>query len=167
MAKNKNILVQEHDFVQVITDGSASPRYKTGAWAAVLLIGSEKTLLSDTAEDTSQHAMELTAVIRSLQYLQAHYQNVFEIHLYTDSAYVLNLNKRKRRLLRNDFITGKGTQVKHKELIRQFFHLSEGYGLKLSKVEGHSKQGLSEITDYQREVDKLSRKLLRKITPKS
>ena len=126
-----------------------------------MLTPSGKILLTDTEENTTQHAMELEAVISSLTYIQSAFQNVSAIILYTDSEYVLNLLKRRNRLLENNFKTKNGKEIKNRRLIVQFYEFLENYPVEMVKVKGHSRKGTSQITDYHREVDKLSRKLVR------
>ena len=162
--KIKNISSQESQIIKIITDGSASPKHRVGAWASCIVVSSDKLILKDTEENTSQHAMELKAVISSLKYIQSAFQNVSSLEVHTDSDYVLNLVKRRKRLTENNFKTSKGKEVRNQDLIRQFYRWLDHFNVILMKVEGHAKKGLSEITDYHREVDKLSRRLVREKT---
>lgn len=152
---------QETQPAKIITDGSSSPRYRIGAWASRIVMGQDSLILQDTEHDTSQHAMELKAVISSLQYIQYRFQNVFAVAVYTDSQYVLTLVERQERLVANDFKSRKGRAIANQELIRRFYGLLTQFDVSMIKVPGHAKSGISQISDYHREVDKLSRKLVR------
>lgn len=118
-------------------------------------------ILKDTESNVTQHTMELKAVIQSLIYIQSTYQNVSGVEIYTDSDYVLGLLRRRERLENNSYQTKKGKEIKNRKLIIQFYDCLDRFEFKMTRVEGHAKKGHSIITDYHREVDKLSRKLVR------
>ena len=161
--KIRNILSQEPHTIKIITDGSASPKYAIGAWASYIVTPFEETVLKDTESNATQHAMELKAVLKSLKYIQSTFQIVsISVEVYTDSDYVINLPDRKERLEKNNYQTKKGKEVRNRRLIAQFYEWLEHFNITLISVEGHAKKGQSEITDYHREVDKLSRKLVRR-----
>lgn len=122
---------------------------------------SEEIILKDTGSNVTQHAMELKAVIESLKFIQSTFQNVFGIEIYTDSDYVLGLPRRRERLENNSYQSKKGKEIKNRDLILQFYDCLDRFEIKMIRVEGHAKKGHSKITDYHREVDKLSRKLVR------
>jgi ribonuclease HI len=160
--KIRNIFAPKtHNVIKIVTDGSANPKYRIGAWASYIITDKEEKILHGTRENTTQHVMELEAAIKSLEYLQFASKNVLKVEIYTDSEYVLNLIKRKDKLIANNFRSKKGKETKNSHLIRQFYEYLRGFDVRLKKVEGHTKKGISEITDYHREVDKLSRKLVR------
>lgn len=147
--------------VKIVTDGSCSPCYRIGAWASRIIMGADSIILQDTENNTSQHAMELKAIIISLQYIQSRFQKVFDLEVYTDSQYVLTLVDRQERLVANDFQSRKGRPIANQELIRRFYELLKHFNVRMIKVSGHTKSGISQINDYHRDVDKLSRKLVR------
>jgi ribonuclease HI len=106
--------------------------------------------------------MELLGVIQCLGHIIAHYGNSCFIHIYTDSEHVTNLLERRKKLESAQFLTKKGTPVAHAELIKQFYRILDRLSFKIERVSSHQKEGVSEISDFNREVDKLSRKILRK-----
>lgn len=161
--KIRNIFSQEPHTIKIITDGSASPKHGIGAWASYIVTPSEETVLKDTESNATQHAMELKAVLKSLTYIQSTFQIVsVSLEVYTDSDYVLGLPGRKKKLVSNNFQTKKGNEVRNRALIAEFYEWLEYLNITLIPVEGHAKKGQSAITDYHREVDKLSRKLVRR-----
>ena len=148
-------------YIEVFTDGSYEPQIAYGAWAALIVYNGKEKMLSSTSEQSSQHKMELQAVIQSLEYIIEHYGIETPIKLYTDSEYVENLLKRKEKLLKNDFITKKGSNIKHTADIKQFYHLEEKLNITITRVPSHQKKGVSRVSDHNRRVDKLARKLVK------
>ncbi|MGM0497000.1 MAG: RNase H family protein [Bacteroidota bacterium] len=149
------------NYIEVFTDGSYEPQIAYGAWAALIIFNENEKMLSGTSEQSSQHKMELQAVIQSLEYITEHYGKDLSIKLYTDSEYVENLLSRKEKLLKNDFITKKGNNIKHTEDIKQFYQLEEQLNITITRVPSHQKKGVSRISDHNRRVDKLARKLVK------
>ena len=147
--------------IKVFTDGSYEPQIAYGAWAALIVYNNKEKMLSGTAEQASQHKMELQAVIQSLEYISEYYGSDMQVELYTDSEYVENLIHRKEKLIKNDFITKKGNYINHAADIKQFYHLEENLNVTINRVPGHQKKGVSLITDRNRRVDKLARKLVK------
>ena len=147
--------------IEVFTDGSYEPQVSFGAWAALIVFGGKEKMLSGTSEQSSQHKMELQAVIQSLEYIIKNYGNEMPIKLYTDSEYVENLLSRKEKLLKNDFITKKGKNIKHTADIKQFYQLEEKLNITITRVNSHQKKGVSRISDQNRRVDKFARKLVK------
>ncbi len=152
--------------IKAFTDGSASGKQGPGAWAACIVDRHEEQMLHGTAEKATQHTMELTAVIQALKYIQFNKKKVEWAEVYTDSQYVVDLPQRRRRLEINRFVTRGGKPVKNSALVREFYNLLDQTSVRLIKVESHERAGKSEATDYNRKVDKLSRRLLRKMRRK-
>jgi ribonuclease HI len=159
--KIKNIPLEKTDNIELFTDGSYEPQINYGAWAALILKNQKEQVLSGESKDSSQHKMELQAVIKGLNYIIKNYGYNNTIYLYTDSEYVENLMHRKEKLIRNDFLTKKGKFIRHSAEIKQFFALEEQVRLTITQVPGHQKKGVSRISDYNRRVDKLARKLVK------
>jgi ribonuclease HI len=153
--------LEKTDKIELFTDGSYEPQINYGAWAALILKNEKEQVLSGGSENASQHKMELEAVIQGLNYAIKKFGYNNEIHLYTDSEYVENLLKRKEKLTRNNYLTKKGNAIKHSPEIKQFFALEEQLSLTITQVPGHQKKGVSYISDYNRRVDKLARKLVK------
>lgn len=150
------------DRIAVFTDGSYDPDSLKGSWAGIVLWDGNRETLTGLKDNTSQHEMELLAISEALQFIWKHINPINEIVVYTDSEYVKNLEKRRERLERNQFITKKGNVVKNSQLIQHFFTQMDELPLEIIRTPSHQKRGLSEVSDYNREVDKLARKILRK-----
>ena len=103
--------------------------------------------------------MELLAAIKALEYVEK-MSPLQELVLYSDSQYVVGAVTRMDALIASDFITGKGTERKNRELLETFFLLIQKLSPRLSKVAAHQKKTAKR--NINREVDKLARKLVRK-----
>ncbi|MBC7382324.1 MAG: ribonuclease HI [Bacteroidia bacterium] len=148
------------EFIFVIyTDGSSNPQLKTGAWAAIILQDQNKISLSGLEINTTHNRMELTAGIKALEYLQSHYKKINLIQIYTDSQYMVGLTSRKDKVISANFTTKKGVPVRNEDLVKTLLNQIETMPVKFIKVRAHQKK--TEIINYNTEVDKLARKLVR------
>lgn len=154
--------MERSDTIELFTDGSYEPQTNYGAWAAIILKDKKEDLLTGDSTNSSQHKMELQAVIQGLKYIISNYGSTNSIALFTDSEYVENLLQRKEKLMKKNFLTKKGNTVKHSRDIKEFFSLEQKLNLSITRVRGHQKKGVSYITDYNRKVDKIARKLVKK-----
>lgn len=146
--------------IQIYTDGSYDPQKKTGGWAAIILHEGTKNVLRGIASDTSQHRMELTAVLKALEFLKNYHLENFSVSVYSDSQYVVELPDRRKKLESQYYQTRKGNTVVNEDLIRLFFEYIDRFNLDLIKVASHTKA--HEGLHYNREADKISRQIVRK-----
>ena len=145
--------------ITIYTDGSCHTQLKIGAWAAVILVDGKKKILTGKAENTTHNRMELTAVIDALMFVQNNYGVTREIKIISDSQYVIGLTAREQKLSANDFITKKGKPVQNADLVKQLLFLLNTMNVNLEKIKAHQQK--TGVDDYNIEVDKLSRKLVR------
>lgn len=153
----KNIDLQKNE-LHIYTDGSCHTQLKIGGWAAVLLIGDEKIILKGEEENTTHNRMELLAVIKAIAFADENFKNS-SLVIFTDSQYVERIPERKQKLKENNFLTKKGTSIQNIDLIKQLIYQIETHAITFVKVKAHQKQGAT--INYNREVDKLSRKIVR------
>jgi ribonuclease HI len=111
--------------IEIYTDGSCYNGRRVGAWVAILFIVGEKIVLSDLETDATNHRMELTAVIKAIQYIRENYQSVKAIRVISDSQYVIGLARRKTKFLFTDFKTKKGNDIRNVDLVKQLLELHE------------------------------------------
>ena len=149
----------ENKKITIYTDGSCNTQLKVGGWAALLLIGNDKKVLHGSESNTTHNRMELLAVIKSLEYVVKNFNNRVVIEIYTDSQYVYRIPERDEKLQSNNFITKKGNTLKNKDLIKDFMTILNQFDIHLIKVKAHQKN--TGTTNYNREVDKLSRQIVR------
>ena len=74
--------------IQVYCDGACSGNPGPGGWAFMIpALGVEK---SGFIDNTTNNRMEITAVIKALEWLNSRYSNLADIEIITDSQYVVN-----------------------------------------------------------------------------
>jgi ribonuclease HI len=148
------------EIAEIYTDGSCHTQHRIGTWVAILFIDTKKKVLSGIVKDTTHNRMELTAVIKAIEYVKAHFENITTIKVYTDSQYVTGLPARKEKIALVDFTTGKGNPLQNADLVKILLELLSSLSIEFIKIRAHQKN--AETINYNREVDMLSRKLLRK-----
>ena len=146
--------------IEIYTDGSCNPQYQIGGWAALIFINGKKVVLQGTATETTHNRMELIAVIKSIEYVIKEFSEFKTIKIYTDSQYVERIPFRTEKLVSKDFMTKKGKSIQNIDLIQKLITLIETTEIEFIKVVAHQKSTI--IPNYNREVDKLSRKLVRR-----
>jgi ribonuclease HI len=144
---------------EIFTDGSCHTQYKIGTWAAIIFTGAKKKILSGTGKDTTHNRMELTAVIKAIEYVRTHYKNTTSIKVYTDSQYVTNLPLRRQKISEADFTTQRGAPLQNADLVKTFFETLSVLSIEFIKIKAHQKK--TDVVNGNREADMLSRKLLR------
>lgn len=159
MSAKKNEPYLEKKIIRIYTDGSCNTQLKVGGWAAILLLGENKKVLHGSESNTTHNRMELLAVIKSLEYAVKNFNKMVPIELYTDSQYVYRIPERAEKLQSNHFITKKGNVFNNKDLIQRLIELINQHDICIIKVKAHQKN--IGIPNYNREVDKLSRQIVR------
>jgi ribonuclease HI len=153
-------MAKECEMVEIYTDGSCHTQEKIGGWAALIIANGQKTAISGIAQSTTHNRMELTAVIKSVGYVIAHFSGSTTIHIYTDSQYVAGLSNRKMKLIQGEMTTKKGSLIQNADLITELWTLEEVIEMEFTKVKAHQKKG--ETINHNIEVDKMARALVRK-----
>ena len=159
---NQNSFIKNNS--KIYTDGSCNTQFKIGAWAAIIFEGDELITLSHVVENTTNQRMELTAVIESLKYLAKKHTANSTVEIVSDSQYVIHLVDREQKLLHSNYQTKKGTLIQNHDLVQEFFSLTKLFTIKFEKIVAHQKQ--SKIHNYNIDVDKLARKLVREFVHK-
>ncbi|WP_315819308.1 RNase H family protein [Paraflavitalea speifideaquila] len=144
---------------EIYTDGSCHTLAKIGAWVAIVLVGTEKHLLSGTASTTTNNAMELTAVIKAIEYVNDQYTAINNIKIISDSQYVVGLIARREKLIRFDYCNQKGAPLPNATLVKQLLQQSLSFELEFVKIKAHQK--VNEHNQYNIQADTLARKLVR------
>jgi ribonuclease HI len=145
--------------VAVYTDGSCNPCHQIGSWAAILLIDDQKLVLKGKEPDTTHQRMELTAVLKALEYLEHNHLLTLPVQLYADSQYVINVEKRRARLESNSYLTKSGQPVRNADLVKKLIGYLDNSVIEFIKVAAHQKKG--ESVNVNREVDKIARRMIR------
>lgn len=145
--------------ITIFTDGSCNHIYNIGGWAAILLIDNTEILLKGKELNTTHNRMELLSVIKALEYIENKNLNTRKILIKSDSQYVVKIIERKEKLKTSNFLTKKGNSIKNKILVEKIIDYIERLDLAFLKVKAHQKK--SETRNYNRDVDKISRKIVR------
>ncbi|MCK5028617.1 MAG: ribonuclease HI [Bacteroidales bacterium] len=150
----------QNKVIKIYTDGSCNPQYKIGGWAAIIFNTEEKLVLQGAETNTTHNRMELIAVIKAVENVKKHHSKSIPIKIFTDSQYVERIPLRKKKLVSNNFKTKSGKAIQNVDLIQKLINLLESSDIEFIKVKAHQKS--SETANYNREVDKLSRKIVRR-----
>jgi len=144
---------------EVYTDGSCHTQHCIGAWASILFVNNQKIVLSGTEINTTHNRMEILAVINAVKHIQKNYPETSQIKIVTDSQYVIGLIRRQEKFITSNYLTKAGNEIRNIDLVKEFLLLHQGNDLVLEKIKAHQKA--SEIINYNIEVDKLARQLVR------
>jgi len=134
--------------IKIYTDGGCTGNPGPGGWGAVLIIENNETKLSGGEQSTTNNKMELTAVIKALEFVENNYSLDDSIQIYTDSQYVKNgitswiINWEK-----NGWKTASKQPVKNKEFWIVLRALTKRSNIKWFWVKGHSGDKYNEICD--------------------
>lgn len=158
----KQLRFDEVKQIEVYTDGSCNPSRRIGAWAAIILYGQSKEILTGCIHDTTNQRMELSAVLHALLYIHKNNLALLPIVIYTDSQYIIDLPSRKEKLKANKYVTAKNNVLPNADMLEAFYNLIEKSDINFIKVKGHQKQ--SDHKNYNREADILCRKIVRENT---
>ncbi len=145
--------------IEVYTDGSCYNGRHVGSWVAILFIEGGKIVLSDLETDATNHRMELTAVIKAIEYVRDKHPTATTVKIISDSQYVIGLARRKTKFLFTDFKTKKGNEIRNIDLVKKLLELHEVIDVEYVKIKAH--QQPTNETNYNIEADILARKILR------
>ena len=146
--------------ITIYTDGSCHTELRIGGWAALIINEEEKRYLTGLEKNTTHNRMEIIAVIEAIKFATTNYGKEIEIKIFADSQYVVDLPSRFSKLMKNNFITKKGTPIQNEDLVKEFIQQLATINCAFVKVKAHQKPG--GIINYNIEVDKLSREVVRK-----
>lgn len=123
--------------IRVATDGACKPNPGREGWAFIANVPGQEELIkvSGSEEYTTNNRMELTAVLKCLEY----FKDKKEILIVSDSQYVINcivvwLDIWKR----NNWTKGDGNPVINDDLLKQIDSLLSFHSVRMFWVRGHS-----------------------------
>ncbi|MBN2414132.1 hypothetical protein JXQ31_20830 [candidate division KSB1 bacterium] len=148
--------------VDIYCDGSCHVKKRLGAWAAFIYIEDEVYKISGVVRETTNQAMELTAVISSMQYLIEKNFAPEKITVFTDSQYVYRLPERCQVLEERNFSNRRGDKLPNWQMVKQLYKYLDKNNIRFHKIAAHQRPGTSLESDRLRAVDKLARQLVRK-----
>ena len=145
----------------IYTDGSCHTQHLAGAWVAIVFVGDDKFQMSGIELNTTHHRMELTAVIKAIEYIQDEHLAIKSLVIYTDSQYVVGLQQRRGKITAPGYVSKKGNALQNADLVNRLFTLSNKFTIDLVKVKAHQIE--NESNTYNIEADMLSRTLVREV----
>jgi ribonuclease HI len=145
--------------IEIYTDGSCHTQLKLGVWTAIIFVANRKIVLEGMESITTHNRMELSAVINALDYLDKENLWSEEVHVYSDSQYVVGLLDRAEKLILADFVTQKRKQLNNVDLIKELFRYTKNGQVRFFKIKAHQKK--TDVPNYNIEVDQQCRKILR------
>lgn len=148
-----------HKTIEIYTDGSCHTQKKIGGWVALIFVNNEKIVLQGVEKETTHNRMELLAIIESIEYCIKNIVDLHHLMIYTDSQYVERIPLRTEKFIKQNFKTKSGKEIQNIDLVKRLIDLLNLIYVDFVKVKAHQKA--SETVNYNREADKLSRKLVR------
>lgn len=131
--------------VTIFTDGASRGNPGPGGWGVVTIYpdAHDRMRVSELGgrEDlTTNNRMEMTAVLKGLEYFNSFYENFTDISftIFTDSAYVLNgSSKWVKGWVANNWKSGK-EEVKNRDIWEQIIEAMKGKNITWKLLPGHS-----------------------------
>jgi len=150
---NPKIDATKSNTVVAFTDGSCYPNPNgEGGWAFRCQYKGHVAVRFGPAGLTTNNGMELTAILRCLQYVPAGESHDYPLVIYTDSQYALNsLTRWVHGWIEDGWKTSSGKDVSNRDIIEEAFELirlHERYrDIDLRWVRGHSGIVENEVCD--------------------
>ncbi len=128
----------------IYTDGSSINNPGNGGWAAYLIYGDVKKMISGFKANVTNNQMELSAVIEALSILK----NECEIEIFTDSQYIVNGMKTWIfNWMKNNWKTSNKKPVENKELWEKLYTLSQNHKINWNWIKAHNGTEFNELVD--------------------
>ena len=125
----------------IYTDGACKGNPGPGGWGVLILLENEQIELSGGSKETTNNQMELTAVIKALNF----FEKKIKVDLYTDSKYVVDAVEKKW------VFKWKKTKFKGKknsDLWSMFLEIYDTQKIKFFWIKGHNNHPQNERCDY-------------------
>ena len=130
--------------IRIYTDGACRGNPGPGGWGALILKGNEEIKLNGGQNDTTNNQMELTAVIKALDF----FSESSELEIFTDSKYVMDgITEYIKKWKVNGWKTASKKPVKNTDLWKQLDALNAHHSIRWNWVKGHSGHRENDIAD--------------------
>ena len=129
--------------LDLYTDGACKSLGKAtfGGWGFIAVRDSERIYFDFGNENaTTNQRMELTAVLKALEYSKSIRKPSEHVHVYSDSAYIVNcyLQEWYVKWIANSFQTSTKKPVANQDLWIQIIPYFDNFWYHFHKVEGHN-----------------------------
>lgn len=130
--------------IRIYTDGACKGNPGIGGWGVLILLENEQIELSGGSKETTNNQMELTAVIKALNF----FDKKIDLDLYTDSKYVMDgITDYIKKWKINGWRTANKKPVKNMSLWKALDELNNFHEIKWNWVRGHSGNPENEKAD--------------------
>ena len=130
--------------IRIYTDGACRGNPGPGGWGALILKDNEEIKLNGGLNVTTNNQMELTAVIKALDF----FSESMEIEIFTDSKYVKDgITEYIKKWKVNGWKTASKNPVKNSDLWKQLDVLNAQHSIRWNWVKGHSGHRENDIAD--------------------
>ena len=130
--------------IKIYTDGACRGNPGPGGWGALILKDNEEIKLNGGQNDTTNNQMELTAVIKALDF----FSESTELEIFTDSKYVMDgITEYIKKWKVNGWKTASKKPVKNSDLWKQLDALNVHHSIRWNWVKGHSGHRENDIAD--------------------
>tara|TARA_B100000242_G_C43041694_1_gene486042 strand:- start:128 stop:565 length:438 start_codon:yes stop_codon:yes gene_type:complete len=130
--------------IRIYTDGACKGNPGIGGWGVLILLENEQIELSGGSKETTNNQMELTAVIKALNF----FDKKIDLDLYTDSKYVMDgITDYIKKWKINGWQTANKKPVKNISLWKELDELNNFHEIKWNWVRGHSGNPENEKAD--------------------
>lgn len=128
----------------IYTDGACKGNPGPGGWGVLILLENEQIELSGGSKETTNNQMELTAVIKALNF----FEKKIKVDLYTDSKYVMDgITDYIKKWKINGWQTANKKTVKNMNLWKILDELNNLHDINWNWVKGHSGNPENEKAD--------------------
>jgi len=128
----------------IYTDGACKGNPGPGGWGVLILLENEQIELSGGSKETTNNQMELTAVIKALNF----FEKKIKVDLYTDSKYVMDgITDYIKKWKINGWQTANKKPVKNMNLWKILDELNNLHDINWNWVRGHSGNPENEKAD--------------------
>ena len=130
--------------ITIYTDGSSRGNPGPGGWAATMQFPNHRIIEIGGAEGhTTNNRMELTAILKALEYMRDHLGTATTVEINSDSSYALSgITKWVYGWFKNNWQTSDGSPVANRDLWEPMYQLvwyfKSKCELTFTKVSGHS-----------------------------
>jgi len=130
--------------IVIYTDGACKGNPGPGGWGVLILLENEQIELSGGSKETTNNQMELTAVIKALNF----FEKKIKVDLYTDSKYVMDgISDYIKKWKINGWQTANKKPVKNMNLWKILDELNNLHDINWNWVKGHSGNPENEKAD--------------------
>ena len=130
--------------IVIYTDGACKGNPGPGGWGVLILLENEQIELSGGSKETTNNQMELTAVIKALNF----FEKKIKVDLYTDSKYVMDgITDYIKKWKTNGWQTANKKPVKNMNLWKILDELNNLHDINWNWVKGHSGNPENEKAD--------------------